>query len=170
MKRMSTGLGLALVLGLGPAYAQDAGVIRDEAVAVQPVTAETPPTPAASAIDVVRDLYGQSRAPRSDLTRFFTNELAAALEADLATRLPAVSADYRYDLPETPRGTPSFEPTDGASGAGVIVSFSEGRIMVELCRRDDGQWRIVDIRDPDEIWTTRAFLELPPTPVTDCDA
>ena len=86
--------------------------------------------------------------------------LAAAMEADLARRDGILAPDYRFDLGEKPRGDMTFTEGESGNGAGVTVEFDGGRVFVDLCRRNDGQWRIADIRDPEEFWGTRAYMGL----------
>lgn len=154
-------LGVSLALAVTAAQAQEpSGPIQLEAPTTEAQTAETP-TAGATAIDAVRALYDLPTAPRRNLAQYFAPDIAEALEADLAQRMPTVSPDYRFDTPSRPRGEVTFAETQAPNGAGVMVGFNGQQVLVELCRRRDGGWRITDIRDPDEFWGTRAYLLLP---------
>ncbi|WP_296819852.1 hypothetical protein [Brevundimonas sp.] len=113
-----------------------------------------------SALGTVQSFYAASTPPRTGLADHFVPDLAAAMEADLARRDGILSPDYRFDLGERPDGDITFLESESPHGAAVTVNFSGGQVLVELCRRNDGQWRMVDIRDPDEFWGTRAYAGL----------
>lgn len=109
----------------------------------------------------VQALYGDRQPPRTDLGRYFVPDLAEAMQSDLATRQPVLAGDYRFDLGSRPGGELTFAEGESPNGAGVTVGFSGGQsVFVDLCRRADGQWRVADIRDPEEFWSTRAYMQL----------
>lgn len=151
MRGLLLGVSLALAVTAAQAQEQPAEPVQLEAAV------EAQPT----AMDAVRTLYGLRAAPRTGLAQYFAPDIAEALERDLAQRMPAVSPDYRFDLPERPRGDVTFSEAEAANGAAVNVGFDGQEVVVELCRRRDGQWRVTDIRDPNEFWGTRAYLLLP---------
>lgn len=113
-----------------------------------------------TALGTAQSFYGASTPPRTGLANYFVPDLAAAMEADLARRDGILAPDYRFDLGERPGGTLNFSEAESGNGAGVTVEFDGGRVFVDLCRRGDGQWRIADIRDPEEFWGTRAYMGL----------
>lgn len=148
-------LGLSLIALASGAQAQEA--TPPPADAAQP--APTPAGPTAEA--AVRAFYDLPSPPRSGLDQYFAPDIAEALERDLAQSMPSVSDDYRFDLPERPRGALTFASAESERDAAFTVGFDGHAVLVELCRRRDGGWRVTDIRDPDEFWGTRAYLLLP---------
>ncbi len=113
-----------------------------------------------TAMGTVQAFYGQATPPRAGLASYFVPDLAAAMESDLARRDGILAPDYRFDLGEKPGGDMTFSEGESENGAGVTVEFDGGRVFVDLCRRGDGQWRIADIRDPEEFWGTRGYMGL----------
>lgn len=138
MIRLTIGAAVGAILFAGAAQAQDAS----------------------SPLTLVQGFYAEATPARTDLGRFFAPDIASALETDLASRQPFVSADYRFDMPEKPSGALSFEQIEAQQGAAVNVTVDGQIVQVELCRRNDGQWRITDIRDPNEVWSTRGYMQL----------
>ncbi len=113
-----------------------------------------------TALGTVQAFYAERTPPRAGLAAHFVPDLAAAMETDLGGRQPLLAPDYRFDLGERPRGDFTFAEGESVNGASVTVEFSDGRVFVDLCRRADGQWRIADIKDPEDFWSTRGYMGL----------
>jgi len=152
-------LGLTLFAAAGLAQAQEPPPPNPDPPAQPAPTPDA--SPRAGARQALEAFYALPSAPRTGLDQHLAPDLAEALERDLAQRQPTVSSDYRFDLPERPSGALSFSEAPTERDAGFIVEFDGSRVLVEMCRRRDGQWRVTDIRDPDEFWGTRAYLLLP---------
>lgn len=110
--------------------------------------------PDAGPMPLVHALYAASLpATLEARTAYFTDDLAQAL-TDNAARADAIAFDYRSWAMEPEIEGPSFaidEQATQGDRAGVVVRFTHPRIdaaMVveyELCRRENGDWRIAEI-------------------------
>lgn len=126
---------------------------------------------AAGAEQLVRTLNARSMVPesRSEFAAFFAADMAAAFkpEADLG-EVGSIDYDYRWNAQDFEIADVTYSTvTDGRGRATVTVSYKNfgepGTTIYDLCRRDSGQWRILDVRsgaEPDA--SLRSMLEAGP--------
>lgn len=117
-------------------------------------TSAAPPAPTETPEQVVRRLYAMEHPPSTptEMQSLFTSDLAAALVP--ATGRSAIDWDYRFDERDAVPSNYSFtfRPRSRLTSR-VVVHFQNRSVadsmFYDLCLRQDGQWRIRDIVDPD---------------------
>lgn len=120
----------------------------------------------------VERIYREGGAviPPARLAAYYSADLAPALARDQAADgVGAIGFDWLWSAQDMEITGLSFvETAGGPDGALVEARFDNfGQPTVvnwELCRRPDGQWRVVDVRAGDGSWSLRSLLELPQTP------
>jgi len=128
-----------------------------------PITPET----------LVGQIYAEDGAviESAKLPRYYSRDLAPALARDQRSEgVGAIGFDWLWSAQDMEITDLSFvEVATGPGGAVVEArfgNFGQPTVVIwELCRRPDGQYRVVDVRGGgDETWSLRALLDLPETP------
>lgn len=136
-------------------------------VALVPLCASPPAAAWVSPDAFVAGVYRQERGG-SDAARVYAREVAAAL----ATAKDQPDFDWRFDAQDAEITDLSFVETAGGPDGSLIEArfrnFGEEVVLDwTLCRRDNGDWRVVDVTSHANGWSLRALLKLPPE-ATDC--
>ncbi|HYE45184.1 MAG TPA: hypothetical protein VEA44_05360 [Caulobacter sp.] len=118
--------------------------------------------------EVVEAVYseGQSFIPKEKLPSYYSRDLAAALARSQDSEDGGVGFDWLYDAQDAEITDLTFESiADGPDGSLIEARFKnfgeEKAVRWELCRRPNGEWRVVNVTGGD--WTLRDLLELPET-------
>ena len=112
---------------------------------------------------------GQSFLPAEKLPRYYSRDLAAALARSQDSEEGGVGFDWLYDAQDAEITDLTFEAiADGPDGSLLearFKNFGEAQtVRWELCRRTNGDWRVVNVIGAE--WTLRGLVDLPETP--DC--
>ena len=115
---------------------------------------------------VVRDVYaeGQSFLPKDKLPRYYSRDLASALARSQDSEEGGVGFDWLYDAQDAEVTDLTFEAiADGPEGSLIEARFrnfgEEKTVRWELCRRNNGDWRVVNVLGAE--WRLRDLLGLP---------
>lgn len=139
--------------------------------AVAPDLASNAASGAAGAEQLVRTLNARSTIPetKAEFAKFFATDIAAAFkpEVDLG-EVGSIDYDYRWNAQDFEIADVTYATaSDGRGRATVTVSYKNfgeaGTTIYDLCRRESGQWRILDVRsgaEPDA--SLRSVLEAGP--------
>ena len=121
--------------------------------------------------DLVRALYGEAGTPLTPdrMPAYFSRDLDAALERDAADQgqLASIGFDYRYGAQSAQISGLQFIPEVDNDEAKVVAVFKNygkpNSVDWTLCRRADGDWRIVDASSNTgaTTWDLRQILGLP---------
>lgn len=129
-------------------------------------------TPAVAAAQtpeaLVQAIYeeGQSVLPKEKLSLYYSRDLAAALARSQDSDEGGVGFDWLYDAQDAEMTGLALEPiADGPDGSLIEATFNnfgeEKVVRWELCRRSNGDWRVVDVTSTQ--WSLRELLDLPET-------
>lgn len=117
---------------------------------------------------VVQAIYeeGQSFLPKDRLPLYYSRDLAAALARSQDSEEGGVDFDWLYDAQDAEMTGLALEAiADGPEGSLIEATFNnfgeEKAVRWELCRRSNGDWRVVDVTTAE--WSLRALLDLPET-------
>lgn len=125
--------------------------------------AEPAPAPAPEAMTpegLVQALYMEPRIPTAaaHVRLYFTEVLVGGLSGE-----DGVGFDYRLDAQDSAVADLEVEElAAGPDGSSVVARFNrEGRpvsMAYDLCRRDNGEWRIVNVRSVQNDWNLRDLI------------
>lgn len=173
MKRLIVSvIGFAAMVACSPAKKDEPASPTAAPAAEAPAAAIDPsPTGTAGAEQLIRTLNGRVAAPGqpAETAAFFATDMATALDNDgTPDEVGAIDFDYRWNAQDTEvTGVTYHTAAAGPGRAAVTVSFKNfgetGTTYYDLCRRENGQWRILDVRSNNQDdGSVRAMLKLGP--------
>ena len=155
---MKARIGIAVLAGLLAVAACDRPE-RIEANEAVPA-AEPAPAPAPEAMTpegLVQALYMEPRIPTAapHVRLYFSEPLVDGLSGE-----EGIGFDYRLDAQDGPVANLEVEElAAGPDGSSVVARFNRaGRpvsMAYDLCRRDNGEWRIINVRSVQNDWNLR---------------
>lgn len=115
---------------------------------------------------VVELLYKEDGAviAPAKLPRYYSRDMAAALKKDQDEEIGAIGFDWLYGAQDFDIEGLTFEGVaDGPDGSLIEARFTNfgkpAAVRWELCRRPNGDWRVVNVAS--EGWDLRKLLSLP---------
>lgn len=176
--RISVPVSVACVAGVllaGCSPAEEGPPTREAEPLAEPAAiSESVEAPAEPPESLVRTLYGEDSIPftPAQIRRFFTEEFVPGLTPDPGEE-PLIDFDYRFDAQDAEiTGFALSEIAAGPEGSRIEAQFRNFgqpmRVAYDLCRRDNGEWRIQNVEGVSNGWNLRAILSLPATPPPGC--
>lgn len=140
--------------------------------------AESPTAPAPDAVQtpeaLIQAFYLEPSIPTVDSQArlYFTEDMAVRV-VPVEGEEPVVDFDYRHDAQDSDLAALTVEElAAGPDGSTIIARFTNfGQIVMvayDLCRRADGQWRIVDVRGVTRSWSLRQIAGASASPPETC--
>ena len=155
---MKARIGIAVLSGLLAVAACDRPE-RIEANEAVPA-AEPAPAPAPEALTpegLVQALYMEPRIPTAapHVRLYFSEPLVDGLSGE-----EGIGFDYRLDAQDGAVADLEVEElAAGPDGSSVVARFNRagrpGSMAYDLCRRDSGEWRIINVRSVQNDWNLR---------------